>query len=92
VEGAVPVLMNLHYYIKFLDWHLTCAVNDNLLQTSLYIHLCSVEMVALLSILTILYIAVCMPVRWLAGNTENLVSIALEQFPWVAQLTCWKIC
>ncbi len=39
VGEAVPVLMNLHYYIEFLDWHLTCAVNDNLLQTSLYIHL-----------------------------------------------------
>ncbi len=31
VEGAVPVLMNLHYCVEFLDWHLTCAVNDNLL-------------------------------------------------------------
>jgi hypothetical protein len=28
VEGAVPGLMNLHYYIEFLDWHLICAVND----------------------------------------------------------------
>jgi hypothetical protein len=34
VEEAVPVIMNLHYYVEFLDWHLTCAVNDNLLQTS----------------------------------------------------------
>ena len=47
VEGAVPVLMNLKYYIKFLDWRLTCAVKDNLLQTSFYITLRSVEMVAL---------------------------------------------
>ena len=74
VEGAVPVLMNLKYYIEFLDWRLTCAVNDNLLQTSLYITLRSVEMVALLRVLSILHIAVCMPVRWLAGNTENLAQ------------------
>jgi hypothetical protein len=74
VEGAVPVLMNLKYYIEFLDWRLTCAVNNNLLQTSLYITLRSVEMVVLLRVLSILHIAVCMPVRWLAGNTENLAQ------------------
>jgi hypothetical protein len=74
VEGAVPVLMNLQYYIEFVDWRLTCAVKDNLLQTSLYITLQSVEMVALLQVLSILHIAVCMPVRWLAGNTENLAE------------------
>ena len=73
-NGAVPVLMNLKYYIEFLDWRLTCAVRDNLLQTSLFITLCSVEMVALLQVLSILHIAVYMPVRGLAGNTENLVE------------------
>jgi hypothetical protein len=31
-------------------------------------------MVALLRILSILHIAVCMPVQWLAGNTENLAE------------------
>ena len=74
VKGAVPVIMNLQYYIEFLDWRLTCAVNDNLLQTSLYITLRLVELVALLRVLFILHIAVCMPVRWLAGNTENLAQ------------------
>ena len=74
VEGAVPVRMNLKYYIEFLVWRLTCAVNDNLLQTSLFITLCSVEMVALLRALSILHIAVCMPVRWLAGNMEHLAQ------------------
>jgi hypothetical protein len=75
VEGAVPImLMNLKYYLEFLDWRLTCAVNDNLLQTSLYITLHSVEMVALLQVLSILHIAVCMPVRWLARNTEHLAQ------------------
>ena len=28
----------------------------------------------LLQVLSILHIAVCMPVRWLAGNTENLAQ------------------
>ncbi len=42
------------------------------LQTSFYIHLNFVEMVALLRILSILHIAVCMQVQWLAGNTDNL--------------------
>jgi hypothetical protein len=68
------VLMSLKYYVEFLDWQLTCGVNDNLLQTSLYITLRSVEMVALLRVLSILYIAVCMPVRWLAGNTKHLAQ------------------
>ena len=31
-------------------------------------------MVALLRVLSILHIAVCMPVRWLAGNTEHLAQ------------------
>ena len=68
------MIMNLQYYFEFLDWRLTCAVNDNLLQTSFYITLRLVEMVALLRVLSILHIAVCMPVRWLAGNTENLAQ------------------
>ena len=63
------MLMNLKYYIGFLDWQLTCVVSNNLLQPSLYITLRSVEMVVLLQVLSILHIAMCMPVRWLAGNT-----------------------
>jgi hypothetical protein len=57
------VLMNLRYYVEFLDWRLTCAVKDDLLQSSLYITLQSVEMVALLQVLSILHIAVSLPVR-----------------------------
>ena len=68
------MLMNLKYYVEFLDWQLTCAVSNKLLQTSLYITLRSVEMVALLQVYSILHIAVCMPVRWLGGNMENLAA------------------
>ena len=34
--------------------------------------LTSVEMISLLRVLSILYISVCMPLRWLAGNCGDL--------------------
>ena len=33
-----------------------------------------IEYVALLQVMSILYISVCLPVRWLSGNTEELAK------------------
>ena len=68
------MLMNLKYYVEFLDWRLTCAVNDNLLQTSLYITLRSVEMVALLRVLSILHITVGVYTVMVCQWTDHILA------------------
>ena len=45
---------------------------NGILERKLYTILRSVEMVALLRVLSILHISICMPLRWLAGNCGNL--------------------
>ena len=71
VEGAIAVLMNLPYYLEFLMWRYRCGGNG-ILEKKLYLLLRSVEMVGLLRVLSILYISVCMLMRWLAGNCGEL--------------------
>jgi hypothetical protein len=65
VEGAPGILMNLPYYLQFL--HLRSTVvggkSDAILATKLYIMLRSVEVVALLCVLSILHLAICMESR-----------------------------
>eukprot|EP00957_Ditylum_brightwellii_P193240 14713782-Ditylum_brightwellii.AAC.1 len=46
-EGAIPVLMNIPYYLEFLNWKLCCR-SDNICMKNLYIMLQLVEVVALL--------------------------------------------
>jgi hypothetical protein len=74
VEGAPAVYMNLPYFLEFLNWRLACGVHDNILQKCLFIVLRSVEMIAMMRVLSILHIAVCLPTRWLAGNTHQLAE------------------
>ncbi len=68
-EGAAAVYWNRRYYVEFLDECLH-GCNDNILQENLFIVLTSVEMVALCRTMSILHFKICMPLRWLAGNTH----------------------
>ena len=74
VEGAPSILMNLPMYLQFLHWRMdACGTSgDGILATNLYLNFKSSEVIAQLRVLSILYIAICMPVRWLAGKTESL--------------------
>eukprot|EP00956_Cyclotella_meneghiniana_P008423 scaffold11328_cov66-Cyclotella_meneghiniana.AAC.8 len=74
VEGAPSILMNLPLYLQFLRWRSgVCGTSgDGILATNLQIYLRSVEMVALLCVMSILHISICMPIRWLAGKTAEL--------------------
>ena len=65
--------MNLKYYIQFLYERLSINT-DNILQRSLFYTLQSIEMIALLRVLSILHISVCLPTRWLTGNTQDLAK------------------
>jgi hypothetical protein len=60
---------NRIYYVEFLDECLRSG-NDNILQENLFVVLTSIEMVALCQIMAIIRFKICMPLRWLAGNTQ----------------------
>jgi len=70
-EEAIPVLVNLPFYLEFLIWHMRCG-GDGILEKSLYHVLRSIEMVSLLRVLYILHISICIPLRLLAGNCGGL--------------------
>ena len=48
------------------------ASKDNILQDNLFYILTSEEIITLTRVFAILYFTVCMPIRWLAGNTHNV--------------------
>ena len=59
VESVPAVLMNLPFYLEFLNWWLSIGIgSDCILQRKLFTVLRSTEMVALLHVLSILHIAI----------------------------------
>ena len=72
-EGAIAFYMNLPYLVSFLNDRLSIKA-DNILQRSLFTVLRSSEMIGLLRVLSIVRIAITLPTRWLAGNTEDLAK------------------
>ncbi len=63
VEGTPSILMNLPLYLQFLHWRMcVCGTSgDGILATNLYMNFQSMEVVALLRVLSILHISICMP-------------------------------
>ena len=90
VEGAPAVLMNLQYYLEFLHWRLTAVggKSDAILATKLFIMLRSSEVVAQFRVLSILYVSVCLPVRWLAGKCHELAEYNFGYYDMSTILTC----
>ena len=76
VEGAGAVYWNQKYWIEFLDERLRIP-GDNILQENLFIVLSSCEMIALARVCAIVHLSICLPTRWLAGNSHNL-----EDYNW----------
>ena len=73
VEGAGALYFNRIYYIEFLDERLrTCGAEGNILQENLFIILSSVEMIAQARVCSIVHLCICLPMRWLAGNSHLL--------------------
>jgi hypothetical protein len=70
----MAVFMNIPFFVGFLDWRLLCGTGDGILMRNLFIILQSVRMIALFCVLSILYIAICIPTRWLAGKTQELAE------------------
>ena len=71
LEGSPALYMNLRLLVPWLNDRM-CIKQDNILQKCLYHLLCSVEVISMIRVLSILHVAVCIPMRWLTGNTEDL--------------------
>ncbi len=69
VEGAGAIYMNRRYYVEFLDPCLTVA-NDDILKSNVFIVLSSSEIIALSRVYAIFHVAICLPMRFLAGSTH----------------------
>ena len=71
-EGALPVYRGRKFFVQWLHEELCSSSKENILQTNLFIILRSVEMIAQLRIASIIFIAVVVPMRWLAAKTHEL--------------------
>ena len=91
VEGAVPVLMNIPYYLEFLVWRFRCG-GDGVLEKNLGTILRSVEFVALLRVLSILHLSVCMPMRWLTTNCSDLAQYKFGYTAMAGALDLLDVC
>ena len=69
-EGALPLYDGLDELLEFTNECLQSK--ENTLQRCLLISLSSVEVIAQLRVASILYLAIVIPLRWLAGSTHTL--------------------
>ena len=72
VEGAIDVIMKVPYYLDLLICRMSCAHGDGILEHNLFMLFRYVKMIDFLRVLSMLHIAVCMPLRCLAGNCGDL--------------------
>ena len=73
VEGAGAIYWNRQYWIEFLDERLRLP-GGNILQESLFIVLSSLEIVGVSRLYSILHFSICLPMRWIAGNSHVLAK------------------
>ena len=70
--GAGPIYWNRQFNVEFLDDVLRVRGASNILQENLFTILSSLEMIASTRFFAILQLAICLPFRWLTGNTHKL--------------------
>ena len=70
--GAGPIYWNRPFNVEFLDDALRVRDASNILQENLFTILTSVEMIATSRFFSILHLGICLPFRWLTGNTHKL--------------------
>jgi hypothetical protein len=71
-EGALPVYDGRADMLMFTNECLYSS--DNLLQRCLFIALGCMEVIAVLRVASLLFLAVVVPLRWLSGNTHLLMG------------------
>ena len=60
------------YHVKWLIYSMSTLDTENILQRSMFIQLTSREMISQLRVGAVFFMAVIVPMRWLAGNTHLL--------------------
>ena len=71
---AGPAYMNRPYYIEFLDKKLRACNKQSMLQENMFIILSSVSIATMFRLFSIMEIAIIMPMRWFAGNSDKLAN------------------
>ena len=71
-EAALPLYIGRKYIVQFLHNTLCSNKTDNILQTTLFVVLECVEMIAQVRVASIFFISVIVPWRWLAGKCHEL--------------------
>jgi hypothetical protein len=71
-EGALPVYMGRKFFVQFLHKVLCSNTKENILQTNMFIILQATKMIAQLRIASIVFMAVVIPMCWLAGKNHEL--------------------
>ena len=76
LEAAIPIYMNRVVCVEYLDFCLEMVVKkrDNILMRNLWCLLTSSEMVAQTRFYGVLYFVFCVPLRWLSGNTHEMLN------------------
>ena len=74
VEAAGATCWNRPFYVEFLRMKLKSAENRNMLEECLCTLLTCSEMVATCRVVAICHISMCLPLRWLAGNSHQLTE------------------
>ena len=64
--------MGRKFFVQFLHEVLFSNTKENILQTNMFIILQATKMIAQLRIASIVFMAVVVPMRWLAGKTHEL--------------------
>ena len=92
VKGAPAILMNLPYYLEFLNWRMSAVggKSNAIPATKMWIMLQSFKVIALLRVLSILHITICLPVRWLAGKCHELKDYDFGYYNMGTVLTCME--
>ena len=73
--AAPAIYMNRLSSVEYMDEILRLPKKrDNILMRNLFVVLTSAEMVALSRLLTIIYMSMCLPLRWLAAKTPDLAE------------------
>ena len=78
--SSLAMFINRKVDIEFLAYCLEGEHDTNILQRNLYVLLTSNEMVAQGRLLSIIYLSMMLPLRWLAGKTHTLAEYGCGVF------------
>ena len=73
-NDLIVVYWNNQYWVEFLDDCLRISGDNILKEQNLFVVLSSLEIIALSHVCSIVHLAICLPIRWLASNSHLLAK------------------